>query len=199
MNFTFDTYTDELVHTCSVQRRSGDHTVTDATNTAPIVVTIAGHPFDDNSTLTIAGVVGNTAANGEWFLQAVSDNTFELIGSTGNGGYVSGGTATGLDGSGQEINRFTLLAAGVSCRLEAQLGFGEPDHRVVNTREMIGDFLLYWAAGQDVVEKDRIINVVRTADSVAIDAGPFTVLDILLAENDGSEHHREARMDRTED
>lgn len=75
-----------------------EKTVSDATNATPIVITSANHGFKDGSLVTIAGVVGNTAANG-YFKVANSDtDTFELVDPdtgtdvAGNGSYSSGGT-----------------------------------------------------------------------------------------------------------
>lgn len=71
-------------------------TITGATNASPIVVTAAGHSLKDGNLAKIASVGGNTAANGIWII-ASSDpaaGTFALTGSTGNGAYTAGGTAT---------------------------------------------------------------------------------------------------------
>jgi hypothetical protein len=73
-------------------------TITAASNATPIVVTSAAHGLSTGTRVTIAGVTGNTAANGTWTITVLDANTFSLNGSTGNGAYVSGGTwhATGL-------------------------------------------------------------------------------------------------------
>jgi hypothetical protein len=75
--------------TCS-QLNSGN--VTAATNATPIVITSADHGLTTGAYVTVAGVTGNTAANGTFTVTRVNDDTFELDGSTGNGAYVSGGT-----------------------------------------------------------------------------------------------------------
>ena len=67
-------------------------TITDATNAAPIVVTITAHGLATSDRVTIASVGGNTAANGDWVITKIDANTFSLNGSTGNGAYTSGGT-----------------------------------------------------------------------------------------------------------
>ena len=68
-------------------------TITAATNASPIVITATGHGFATNDIITIAGVTGNTAANGTFTITKVDNDTFSLNSSTGNGAYVSGGTA----------------------------------------------------------------------------------------------------------
>lgn len=72
--------------------------ITGATNASPIVITSASHGLTTNQKVTIASVGGNTAANGAFVITKVDANTFSLNGSTGNGGYTSGGTwkTTGL-------------------------------------------------------------------------------------------------------
>jgi hypothetical protein len=66
--------------------------VTGGTNATPIVATItAGHGLKDGDRLAIVGVTGLTAMNGIWTLERVTDTTYKLLGSKGNGTF--GGTA----------------------------------------------------------------------------------------------------------
>ena len=71
--------------------------ITKATNTSPIVITSAGHHLANSRRVTITGVNGNTAANGTFTVANVTANTFELVGSVGNGTYTSGGTWTTVE------------------------------------------------------------------------------------------------------
>ena len=75
----------------SVGSRFSD--LTDASNTSPIVITTVNNPhgFLDGERVEVINVVGNTAANGDWVLANVTATTAELVGSSGNGAYVSGG------------------------------------------------------------------------------------------------------------
>jgi len=67
--------------------------VTAATNASPIQITTNfPHNFSTGDQVNVTGVVGNTAANGIWTVTVVDSTTFTLDGSTGNGGYTSGGT-----------------------------------------------------------------------------------------------------------
>ena len=69
----------------------GLHLISGATNATPIVITVAANSgLKTGDRLAIAGITGNTGANGEWTLEAASSTTFKLIGSVGNGTY--GGT-----------------------------------------------------------------------------------------------------------
>lgn len=62
-----------------------------ATNATPIVITVgANSGLKTGDRIAIAGVTGNTAANGIWTLEYVTATTFKLLGSSGNG--VTAGT-----------------------------------------------------------------------------------------------------------
>lgn len=73
-------------------------TIISATNATPIVIeTDAAHPFSTGAYVKVIDIVGNTSANASWFIQKLTATTFSLLGSAGNGDYVSGGTATERD------------------------------------------------------------------------------------------------------
>lgn len=74
----------------ATQLESGS--VTGATDASPIEVTAAAHGLATGAYVEVAGVGGNTAANGSFFVTATGADTFTLDGSTGNGAYTSGGT-----------------------------------------------------------------------------------------------------------
>ncbi len=66
-------------------------TITGSTNATPIVVTFgAGHGLKNGDRVAVAGITGNTGANGIWTLQFTGANTARLLGSVGNGTH--GGT-----------------------------------------------------------------------------------------------------------
>lgn len=66
--------------------------ISGATNAAPIVITNAASSFVVGQVVVVAGVVGNTNANGTWEISAVTSTTTTLLNSTGNAAYTSGGT-----------------------------------------------------------------------------------------------------------
>lgn len=71
-------------------------TVSNATNASPIQITTSvTNSLVTGQTVTISGVVGNTAANGTWVITRIDGTNFTLNGSTGNGAYTSGGTVNG--------------------------------------------------------------------------------------------------------
>ena len=73
---------------------TGSGAVTGASNATPIVITQAAHGKANGDAVFISGVLGNDAANGAWVIANVTTNTYELVGSAGNGAYTSGGTAS---------------------------------------------------------------------------------------------------------
>lgn len=75
------------------QVSSGSVAITNATNAAPISITATAHGYATGTSVDVASVLGNTAANGTWTITVVNANTFTLNTSTGNGTYTSGGTA----------------------------------------------------------------------------------------------------------
>lgn len=65
--------------------------ISGSTNATPIVITVAANSgLKTGDRIAIAGVTGNTAANGEWTVEYVTATTFKLLGSVGNGTH--GGT-----------------------------------------------------------------------------------------------------------
>lgn len=68
------------------------HQILNATNTSPIVIHSLGHGLINNQEVTITGIFGNTAANGTFVITVINSDNFSLNGSTGNGGYIGGGT-----------------------------------------------------------------------------------------------------------
>lgn len=66
-------------------------TVTAATNANPIEITCSPHGLNTGDSVTIAGSIGNTAANGSWTITKVSSTKF-TIPVAGNGVYVAGAT-----------------------------------------------------------------------------------------------------------
>src|ERR1043166_8914288 len=101
----------QAISAYGIQVRLGDGvaltavSISAATNATPIVITTAAHgiPVGDVSVVTVAGVGGNTGANGTWVAQALTTTTLRLRGSVGNGAYTSGGTA-------QRTDTFTTIA-----------------------------------------------------------------------------------------
>jgi hypothetical protein len=69
-----------------------NHQITGASNASPIVIASAGHGLSTGQPVTIANVLGNTAANGAFTITKIDADHFSLNGSAGNGAYTSGGT-----------------------------------------------------------------------------------------------------------
>jgi hypothetical protein len=77
--------------------------ITAATNATPIQITAANHGYKNGQKTTIAGALGNTAANGNWTVTVIDPNNFKLNGSIGNGAYISGGFAMNQDWGGCHV------------------------------------------------------------------------------------------------
>ena len=88
-----------LITTSAVKFESIVRTIIDATNDSPIVIeTSAAHGLSTGDNVTVTGVLGNNAANAQWYIEVLSDTTFSLLTSQGNGVYTSDGTVTKRDG-----------------------------------------------------------------------------------------------------
>lgn len=75
----------------AAQLESGS--VAGATNASPVeITTSAAHNLPTGAYVKVAGVGGNTAANGSFFVTSTGSTTFTLDDSTGDGAYTSGGT-----------------------------------------------------------------------------------------------------------
>jgi hypothetical protein len=77
-------------------------TITGATNASPIVLTVdsisaAGGSLRNDDWCYVAGVTGNSAANGWFPVQSFTDTSITLAGSAGSGNYVSGGSVEAGD------------------------------------------------------------------------------------------------------
>lgn len=66
-------------------------TITGASNASPIVITSPAHGLSNGDFVLVSQVRGNPAANGYFEVAGVTTNTFNLVGSTGDGTYYGGG------------------------------------------------------------------------------------------------------------
>lgn len=91
-------YLPDLVVEGVVTFNSTAKIIINATNASPIVLTTdEAHGFDTGAVVVVANVLGNTAANGTWYIENLTDTTFRLLNSDGNGDYISGGIVTKRD------------------------------------------------------------------------------------------------------
>jgi hypothetical protein len=72
---------------------SSEIAIQSSTNASPIVITSAAHGLVTGDTVEISGHTINTFANGMWEVTRLTDDTYSLDGSTGNG--VGGATGVG--------------------------------------------------------------------------------------------------------
>lgn len=91
--------------------RTNADSVEAASNTSPIELTMTGHSFSDGNIVRVHDVAGNTAANGVWELDNSATDTVELLGSTGNAAYTSGGKCFVESSSFREMVEIDVDAA----------------------------------------------------------------------------------------
>jgi hypothetical protein len=65
--------------------------ITGATNTVPVEITSPGHGLQTDDAVLVSGVQGNDGANGAYYIAVLDANRFTLYGSVGTGTYTGGG------------------------------------------------------------------------------------------------------------
>lgn len=106
---------------------AGTGAVTGASNATPIVITQTGHGKANGDAVFISGVGGNTAANGAWVIANVTANTYELVGSAGNGAYTTGGAASFVARRYDFVSAVSSFVAGIfnaNAAINQYLGYG---------------------------------------------------------------------------
>ena len=135
-------------------------TITGATNATPIVCTLSPHGYASGNTVVISAATGNTAANGVWEVNVLTSSTFQLVGSAGNGAWVSGGTIRRIN------NRVVRLNSALTQNI-ASTGVG--------TTGSSGAFRNTWTSADGVnVTTTTSTSIVKEhyfSDSIAIGAG----------------------------
>lgn len=102
-----------------------------ASYTAPISIgTATAHGLATGTNVSIAGVLGNTAANGTWTIAVTDPTHFTLNGSSGNGNYTGGGAITG--GGMAYYDAETSAAALTALGRALNLFSGQNDDPAVN-------------------------------------------------------------------
>lgn len=120
-----------------IKARIGRKTpITGATNASPIVITATNHGFAADDTVTVAGILGNVAANGVWLAASITANTLALDGSVGGGAYTSGGTICDYISQGLSAISAALDAMG-DHTYEIKGGLDALHMSVVNDREYL--------------------------------------------------------------
>lgn len=93
---------------------SGTGAITGATNAEPIVITQASHGLASGMTVTISGVLGNTAANGTFVVTSINSSTYSLNGSAGNGVRTGGGMVDSWTGLAPIKSAQSLISSTIS-------------------------------------------------------------------------------------
>lgn len=97
----------------------------DASNATPIEITTVGtHGLVTGDAVVIGGVIGNTAANGAFFITVTGASTFKLDGSVGSGSYLSGGQVDGGDlGQVDNLIQQNVVPDGNDAQTKSALAF----------------------------------------------------------------------------
>lgn len=132
------------------------------TNASPIVVTSTAHGYSTGQKVAIVGHTVNTNANGAWKINVLDDDTFELVGSEGNG-------AGGADG----IHYVAYKTPQVGDHRHAVLAFDSDGSGVAAmTAKLVGsiqDELPNFAAPAGPGNQYTTIQMLELKDSVEVD------------------------------
>jgi len=96
-------------------------------------------------------------------------------------------------GSGELIDAWAAVDT-VDCR------FVQKEERIASegvSLQMIQVDLLLMNQGEDILEKDQVIDIVFKSSGASVDAGPFTV-ESLVGRNSTGSHHLSVRLERVE-
>ncbi|MCX7420271.1 MAG: right-handed parallel beta-helix repeat-containing protein, partial [Planctomycetia bacterium] len=128
---------------------SGTVTATTGNGVTPIVITSPNHGLTSGRRIVVSGVQGNTAANGAFTVNVIDANSFQLVGSTGNGVYTGGGVwSTSV--------RDVILQAPVG----AQPSVGNPLTPVVDNNGVLQNYTTFLKFSMDNVRPIATISPV---------------------------------------
>jgi hypothetical protein len=128
--------------------------VSNASDASPIqITTAANHNYVSGDQVAIAGVLGNTAANGDFVVEVVDATHLTLVGSVGNGAYVSGGMLTDLQATTiayGDFHPFCKLAAAEGCKVLANYFSFTNEGQLVNV-----DLSVFRSKGADFATRAK--------------------------------------------
>ena len=158
--------------------------ISGATNATPIVITVAANSgLKTGDRIAIAGITGNTGANGVWTLEAVTATTFRLLGSVGNGTY--GGTprcAQVFDSTPTMKGHTGVLQIGGNLVGTVTLtAFGSYAEFAANDNSLLGTVLA-------PIKSSAVQGVTNTNATSASSSTKATSALVLAATNAGSEY-----------
>src|SRR5574338_988572 len=152
--------------------------ITNATNATPIQITTSSpHGLATNQLVGISGVLGNTAANGQFIVTVLNSTQFTLNSSVGNGAYTGGGNLCVPGGlpitpvsapAGFFEGTTVVLAAGTD-GVTSDLGINFTSLSGNFTQSLIGKHITIWSH-TDVDSTDnsiyRILNVLSPTQMI---------------------------------
>jgi hypothetical protein len=163
---------------------AGGGTVTGATNVAgqPITITSRHHGLVSGQQVTVSNVLGNTGANGTFFVNVIDGDHFQLLGSTPTGAYSPG------------TGKWALVPASVDTKpvgLAAQDVNGDGNLDVVTVNQATTpDVTLLYGNGDGTLGSARVLATPTGAapDAVAVgDLNGDGVPDLVVADSGTSQ------------
>lgn len=100
--------------------QNATQSIASSTNATPIVVTHTAHGSSNGDTRIISGHTTNTNANGTWTVANVTANTYELVGSVGNG--VGGASGTSRKANNFVVTLASAVTKNVACPRDGETG-----------------------------------------------------------------------------
>lgn len=105
------------------------------------------------------------------------------------------------------IQRTTPVQSSSGEPLDSWATVGTVDCRYVRKKQRVAqesigfmtllEDILLMNDSEDVIEEDRIINIVKKSDGSSVDSGPFTI-EALLQRNTSDGHHLSLQLERVE-
>ncbi|MBA4019205.1 MAG: hypothetical protein C0483_18725 [Pirellula sp.] len=144
--------------------------ITDASNAVPIIITSAAHGLTNGSTVKIAGVEGNEAANGTWAVTVIGTDTFSLDGSAGDGAYRGAGAWVRGVGqitytSVQVPSDPTVVTRQILRNTDGQMQTFYVD---VETSDMLASTFVSTKSDNDLIDSEPVPLLDDAADDIAV-------------------------------
>lgn len=157
--------------------------VANATNASPIAITTsANHGLSTGQLVGISGVLGNTAANGQFIVTVTSANSFTLNSSTGNGAYTSGGLVsipgglpiTPVNAPAGFFEGTTVVLATGTDGVTSDLGINFTSLSANFTTNLIGKHITIWSHTDTNSTDNSIYRILNVISSTQLVIAPFS-------------------------
>ena len=157
--------------------------ISNATNASPIAITTSGnHGLSTGQLVGISGVLGNTAANGQFIVTVTGTNTFTLNSSTGNGAYLSGGfvsipggmPVTPVSGPAGFFEGTTVVLATGNDGVTSDLGINFTSLSANFSTNLIGKHITIWSHTDTNSTDNSIYRILNVISPTQLMLAPFS-------------------------